>query len=80
MPHVNIKHFPPAVPAERRERLAAAVTAAITEHMGAPAGAVSVSLEPVAEADWHDAVVVPELTGRGHLLIRRPDYLKEEEA
>ncbi|THV42209.1 tautomerase family protein [Glycomyces buryatensis] len=75
MPHVNIKHFPRDFTAEQRERLSEAVTTVVAKHLDTPRGAVSIALEPVPEAEWSDTVVVPEITGREHLLIKTPNYL-----
>lgn len=74
MPHVNIKHFPKDFTDEQKERLAEAITAVVTEHFATDEGNVSVALEPVAAAEWNQAVGTPELLGRADLLIRRPAY------
>lgn len=74
MPHVNVKHFPKDFSDEQKQRLAHVLTEVVVEHFEVPDGAVSIALEPVAQADWNDAVVEPEITGRGELLIKHPNY------
>ncbi|MFW6640678.1 tautomerase family protein [Nocardiopsis algeriensis] len=75
MPHVNIKHFPVELTAEREKRLAEEITAVVSANLGVDRGSVSIALEPVDESDWNTVAVEPEIRGRGHLLIQAPDYL-----
>jgi 4-oxalocrotonate tautomerase len=75
VPHINIKHFPRDFTDEQKQQLAEAITTVIAENFEIYEGAISIALEPVAEPDWNETVVVPEITGREHLLIKAPNYL-----
>ncbi|HEX5541136.1 MAG TPA: tautomerase family protein [Micromonospora sp.] len=77
MPHVTITCFERDFTDQEKERLAKAVTAAVLENFDTYEGAISVALEPIAESDWQEAVFVPEITGRAHLLIKAPNYQAE---
>jgi 4-oxalocrotonate tautomerase len=79
MPHVNIKHFPRDLTGEQKRRLAETITAVVSESFVVPRGAVSIALEPVAETDWNETVVVPEITGREHTLIKAPNYRSDSQ-
>ena len=74
MPHINIKHFPREFTDEERTRLSDAITEVILDHFDTYEGAVSIALEPVAKADWKDAVVESEITGHEHQLLKPPNY------
>lgn len=74
MPHVHIKHFPHDFTDEQKQRLAEAVTEVVVDHFGTYDGAVSIALEPVPADDWDEAVTVPDVQGRAHLLIKKPNY------
>lgn len=74
VPHINVKHFPQDFSDDQEQRLAQALTAVVVEQFEVPDGAVSIALEAVERDDWDDAVVAPEITGRGELLIKHPDY------
>lgn len=74
MPHVTIKCFDRDFTDQQKERLAKALTTVVLENFDTYEGAVSIALVPVPEPDWHQAVVVPEITGRAHLLIKTPNY------
>jgi 4-oxalocrotonate tautomerase len=73
MPHVTVKHFPAPLSDDRAEALAKALTAAVTDAFGCPAGVVSIALEPVAAEVWNEQVYLPEIAERDSLL-KRPDY------
>lgn len=75
MPHVHIRHFPKDFTDEGGQRLAAALTAVVTEHFETYDGAVSIALEPVPADEWIDTVVVPDIQGRAGLLIQQPAYV-----
>ncbi|MFJ6741049.1 tautomerase family protein [Streptomyces sp. NPDC091279] len=75
MPHVTIKHFPYKLTEPQKAELAEELTRTITRFFEVDDGAVSVAVEPVAQADWNDRVVSPELVLRAHLLIKNPTYL-----
>ncbi|MFD6464098.1 tautomerase family protein, partial [Streptomyces roseolus] len=64
MPHVEISHFPADLSDAARQRLDAAVTAAVTEAFGVPEGAVSIGLEGVDKAEWQERVYRPLITER----------------
>jgi 4-oxalocrotonate tautomerase len=74
MPHVTIKHFAPALPDERKQELAAALTALVVGHFGTYEGAVSIGLQPVDPASWQREVFDPEIEGLADTLIKTPDY------
>ncbi|MGW2325135.1 tautomerase family protein [Streptomyces sp. NPDC001700] len=74
MPHLNIKHFPLDVGEEQRRQLTEDLTALVMRHFEVPEGAVSIALEQVDQSSWNDAVIVPEIIGRQHLLIKAPGY------
>ncbi|MFC9330743.1 tautomerase family protein [Kitasatospora sp. NPDC057015] len=74
MPHVSIKYHSREFTDEQKEALADAVSAVVERHFSTYEGAVSIALEPYPAADWHEAVYLPEITGRDHLLIKAPDY------
>lgn len=74
MPHVNVKHFPQDFSEDQKQLLAQALTEVVVEHFEVSDGAISIALESVAQADWNDTVVEPEITGRGELLIKHPNY------
>ncbi|MFC9843884.1 amino acid adenylation domain-containing protein [Streptomyces sp. NPDC060223] len=74
MPHLTIKHFPKNFTEQQKQRLAESLTAVIVEQFGTYEGAVSIALEPVAQDAWQESVYEPEITRRGHLLIKAPDY------
>nr|WP_155074185.1 tautomerase family protein [Streptomyces taklimakanensis] len=67
-------HFPKEFTDEQKRRLAAALTAVVTEHFGTDDGAVSIALRPVDRQEWNDRVVDHEITGREHRLIKEPRY------
>jgi 4-oxalocrotonate tautomerase len=77
MPHLDITHFPKEFTDDQKDRLADALTAVVVEHFGTYEGAVSIALRPVAEQDWDEQVVVGQITGHGHRLIKAPDYRSE---
>lgn len=77
MPHVHIKHFPRNFTAEQEKRLAQAITTAVLENFDTHDGAVSIVREPVAKADWNEAVTASELTECEHSLIKKPNYLEK---
>ena len=79
MPHVNIKYFGQEFTVEHKDRLAAVITEVVSDGFGVDREAVSIALEPVAETDWGEAVVDPEITGRAHLLIQEPGYLDDRQ-
>lgn len=74
MPHLNIKHFPAPLDESREAALVAALTKAVQEAFGCPAGVISIALEPVAPEAWNDKVYGPEIRGRAALLRKRPEY------
>ena len=74
MPHVHIKHFPTPLDPAREAALVAAVTRAVVEAFGVPAGTVSIATEPVPPDAWYDTVYAPEIAGRRELLRKTPDY------
>lgn len=74
VPHISIKHFPVPVGEEQREALVAAVTKAVTDAFGCDEGVVSIAIEPVPEALWHETVYVPEIENRGEFLTKTPSY------
>ena len=72
MPHLTIKHFPRNVGDQQRKELTEELTALVVRHFEVPEGAVSIALEQVDQSSWNDAVIVPEIIGRQHLLIKAP--------
>ncbi|GAA2149102.1 hypothetical protein GCM10009760_41920 [Kitasatospora kazusensis] len=74
MPHVNIKYFPTPISDEQEARLVAALTEALRENLGCDEGAVSIALEPIEPADWHEKVYAPEILDRRELLRKLPSY------
>ena len=74
MPHIAIKHFPKDFTDEQRQRLAEAITSVVVRHFGTYDGAVSIALEPVAQDEWQEKVLVPEIREREHLLLKAPHY------
>ncbi|HKS46133.1 MAG TPA: tautomerase family protein [Amycolatopsis sp.] len=74
MPHVNIKHFPAPLSAERESELVAAVSSAVARAFDLDEGVVSVALEPVAREVWHERVYQPEIVNRKELLRKSPNY------
>ncbi|HEY3609202.1 MAG TPA: tautomerase family protein [Pseudonocardiaceae bacterium] len=74
MPHVNIKHFPTPLSDAQRSALVAAVTSAIQGAFGCEERVISIALEPVDAAAWHESVYVPEIVNRSDLLHKTPDY------
>ncbi|WP_433435044.1 tautomerase family protein [Nonomuraea sp. CA-141351] len=74
MPHVTIQHFPKDLTPKEKQVLADRLTAVIVEQLGTYEGAVSIALEPVDPADWDATVHQPQISGRGHLLIKAPEY------
>ncbi|MGJ7905990.1 tautomerase family protein [Actinopolyspora sp. H202] len=77
MPHVTIKHFPRNFTYQEQQRLAAEITALVLENFDTHEDAVSIALEPVEKPEWHEKVVVPEVTERAELLIKAPNYRKQ---
>lgn len=74
MPHVNIKHFPVAMSAEVRQKLLGDVVTALRAAFGCAEAAISISMEPIDAASWNEAVYVPEIQERSHLLCKHPNY------
>ncbi|MFC4857005.1 tautomerase family protein [Actinophytocola glycyrrhizae] len=74
MPHVNIKHFPAPLTDEQRAGLVAAVTDAVRSAFGCDEDVISIALEPVESAAWHERVYVPEIVNRQELLHKSPNY------
>lgn len=74
MPHINIKHFPRDLPADEQNALVEGLVLLITRTFDCADTAVSVVLEPIAPAAWHERVVDPEFHEREALLVRRPGY------
>jgi 4-oxalocrotonate tautomerase len=74
MPHVNIKHFPAPLDERRAAALVAALTSAVQEAFGCPAGVISIALEAVDKDAWAGTVYDPEIRGRAALLVKRPEY------
>ncbi|MGR3937947.1 tautomerase PptA [Streptomyces sp. BRA346] len=73
MPHLTIKHFPRDVGDQQRKQLAEELTALVVRHFEVPESAVSIALEQVDQSSWNDAVIVPEIIEREHLLIKAPN-------
>lgn len=74
MPHITIKHFPPALPDDSKQPLADALTKLIVEHFGTNEDAVSISVQTVDPGAWQQDVFDPEITGRAGTLIKTPNY------
>lgn len=73
MPHVIVKLYAGKTE-EQKKQIADAVTAAIMASAGSREGAVSVSVEDVAPADWADAVFKPDILGKTDSLYKQPGY------
>ena len=78
MPHVNIKLFPRALAAEQTHELVSRITSVLSDVLGCDAGQVSIALEPVAKDQWRQAVLIPEIEGKRHLLCKFPEYSLSE--
>jgi 4-oxalocrotonate tautomerase len=74
VPHVNIKHFPKDFTEDQKNHLAEDLTAIITKHFDVADDAVSIALDPVTKPAWNESVIIPEISGRDHLLIKAPNY------
>jgi 4-oxalocrotonate tautomerase len=74
MPHVNIKHFPAPLSAEREAVLVGELTEAVKKAFGCGDDVVSIALEPVEKERWNELVYTPEIVEREHLLRKTPNY------
>jgi len=73
MPHVNIKHFP-SLNKEQQLALAEGITKVLTDVIKCNENAISIALEPIESAIWHETVYVPEIINRKELLCKFPNY------
>lgn len=74
MPHINIKHFPRHLDADAQQTMAQNLTRIICSALECPPNVVSIAMEPVAEAQWQQAVVEPEIMAKRASLIQFPNY------
>jgi 4-oxalocrotonate tautomerase len=58
----------------QKERLAEAVTQAVTSSLGVGAESVSVSLEEFASSEWTEKVYRPDIVNGHGKLYKRPGY------
>jgi 4-oxalocrotonate tautomerase len=73
MPHIVVKMYP-GTSEEDKQKLAAAITAQITEFTGKPDMAVSVDILEVAEEVWMDEVYATEIKPNMDRLYKKPGY------
>jgi amino acid adenylation domain-containing protein len=74
MSHINIKHFPVALPEQQQRELVAAVTAAVRKAFRCEEDVISIALEPVEKDVWNDRVYLSEIVNREELLLKAPRY------
>ena len=74
MPHVNIKHFAPALDNIKQQELIDAITQAVTHVTQCDPGVVSITIEPVDQSLWNDDVFIPEIVNEKKFLCKKPNY------
>jgi 4-oxalocrotonate tautomerase len=73
MPHVIVKMYRGRSEAEK-QRLATAVTEAVTSSLGYKEDSVSVAIEDVAPEDWMKDVYDPDIQSKSDRLYKKPGY------
>ncbi len=73
MPHVIVKMHA-GRSAQQKSQIAEEVTKAIMKAANCGEGAVSVSIEDVAPADWAEQVYRPDILDKPDTLYKKPGY------
>jgi 4-oxalocrotonate tautomerase len=73
MPHVIVKLWP-GKSEQQKQKLADAVTKAVTDSTGNGEGSVSVRLEEFSPSDWTEKVHRPDILEVPGKLYKRPGY------
>ena len=73
MPHVIVKMYS-GRSREEKERLAQAITQAVTGALGSSEASVSVAIQDVSPADWPETVYRPEILERPAEIFKQPGY------
>ncbi|MCB9883143.1 MAG: tautomerase family protein [Planctomycetes bacterium] len=73
MPHVIVKLWP-GKSQQQRQRLADAITRAVTTELGCGDESVSVGFEEVEAKDWKQKVYDPDIAARVDTLLKKPGY------
>ena len=73
MPHVIVKLWP-GKSQQQKQRLADAITRAVTEQLGYGDESVSVAFEEIRAADWKAQVYEPDIVQQAHKLLKKPGY------
>jgi 4-oxalocrotonate tautomerase len=74
MPHISIKHFPPALNEQTKTALTASIVQAVVAATGCADGVVSVAIETVEPHAWSEQVYQPEIKDKSFLLTKVPNY------
>ncbi|MCA8953189.1 MAG: tautomerase family protein [Planctomycetes bacterium] len=73
MPHVIVKLWP-GKSQQQKQRLADAITRAVTKELGYGDESVSVGFEEIAAQEWKRKVYDPDIVGRADTLLKKPGY------
>ena len=73
MPHVIAKLWPGKSEAQKAA-LAEAIAQDVITHLGSREASVSVSFEEVAQEDWAEKVVGPDIAAKPGNLYKKPGY------
>lgn len=73
MPHVIVKLWP-GKSEQQKQRLANAITDAVTDHLGYGEESVSVAFEEISAGDWKEKVYQPDILDQPDTIYKRPGY------
>ncbi len=73
MPHVIIKMHPGRTDAQKN-KLAQAITDAVTNIARCEDKSVSVAIEEIAPEDWAEIVYKPDIIEKAETLVKKPGY------
>jgi 4-oxalocrotonate tautomerase len=73
MPHVIVKLWPGKTEAQKAE-LAEAIAQDVIKCLGSREASVSVSFEEVAQEEWAEKVVGPDIKAKPENLYKKPGY------
>jgi 4-oxalocrotonate tautomerase len=73
MPHVIVKMYPGRT-VEQKNKLAQAITDAVTNIAKCEEKSVSVAVEEIAPENWAEMVYRPDIIGKEETLVKKPGY------
>jgi 4-oxalocrotonate tautomerase len=73
MPHVIVKMYPGRT-GEQKNKLAQAITDAVTSIAKCEEKSVSVAIEEIAPENWAETVYRPDIIEKEETLVKKPGY------